>query len=274
MSQKISEDPDAGILLGTELVPIISEGVNKRTTVTKIIDVVRGGVGATLDTLLEIATELALKATYASPAFTGTPTAPTAAAGTNTTQLATTAHVFAERTNTATLTNKTLTAPTISGILTTAGQVAFPATQNASSNANTLDDYEEGTFNPTIIGTTVAGSHVYTSSLGEYVKIGQWVYVTGYIAMSSKDGAMSGSFVQVSGFPFAGSGANRQGGAVNDWGNLNTAQVFVGLQMQGASAAAYLTGLTAASTLLGIKAPADITNTTVLGFSMCYRAGA
>jgi hypothetical protein len=48
----------------------------------------------------------------ASPALTGTPTAPTAAAGTNTTQLATTAHVFAERTNTATLTNKTITGGT------------------------------------------------------------------------------------------------------------------------------------------------------------------
>jgi hypothetical protein len=51
----------------------------------------------------------------ASPALTGTPTAPTAAAATNTTQIATTAHVFAERSNTATLTNKTLTSPTING---------------------------------------------------------------------------------------------------------------------------------------------------------------
>lgn len=36
---------------------------------------------------------LAAKANLASPAFTGTPTAPTAAAGTNTTQIATTAFV-------------------------------------------------------------------------------------------------------------------------------------------------------------------------------------
>jgi hypothetical protein len=50
-----------------------------------------------------------------SPALSGVPTAPTAAAATNTTQIATTAHVFAERSNTATLTNKTLTSPTISG---------------------------------------------------------------------------------------------------------------------------------------------------------------
>lgn len=38
-------------------------------------------------------TQLSSKAPLASPAFTGTPTAPTAAAGTNTTQIATTAHV-------------------------------------------------------------------------------------------------------------------------------------------------------------------------------------
>lgn len=54
-----------------------------------------------------------LKAPINSPTFTGTPVAPTAAVATNTTQLATTAHVFAERTNTATLTNKTLTNPTL-----------------------------------------------------------------------------------------------------------------------------------------------------------------
>lgn len=40
-----------------------------------------------------ITTALTLKAPLADPAFTGTPTAPTAAAGTNTTQLATTAFV-------------------------------------------------------------------------------------------------------------------------------------------------------------------------------------
>src|ERR1051326_8765206 len=55
---------------------------------------------------VDLATQLALKAPLASPALTNTPTAPTAAAGTNTTQIATTAHVFAERTNAATLTNK------------------------------------------------------------------------------------------------------------------------------------------------------------------------
>jgi hypothetical protein len=62
---------------------------------------------------ISTATQNALngKAPLADPTFTGLPKAPTAAVGTNTTQLATTAHVFAERAATATLTNKTLTSP-------------------------------------------------------------------------------------------------------------------------------------------------------------------
>ncbi len=45
--------------------------------------------------ITDAAAALALKADLASPTFTGVPLAPTAAAGTNTTQIATTAHVFA-----------------------------------------------------------------------------------------------------------------------------------------------------------------------------------
>ena len=65
-----------------------------------------------------IASAISSKADTASPTFTGTPAAPTAAANSNTTQLATTAFVFAERTNAATITNKTISADsnTLSGI--------------------------------------------------------------------------------------------------------------------------------------------------------------
>lgn len=57
-----------------------------------------------------------------------------------------------------------------------AGQVKFPATQNASSNANTLDDYEEGTWTPSFTSLSVVaggGSVTYT---GKYTKIGNTVY--------------------------------------------------------------------------------------------------
>lgn len=69
-----------------------------------------------------------------SPAFTGIPTAPTAAAGTNTTQIATTAHVFAERTNAATLTNKSI--DLASNTLTaTSAQLAAALTDETGTGA-------------------------------------------------------------------------------------------------------------------------------------------
>ena len=76
--------------------------------------------GTEIDTEFNnIATAVATKADLVSPTFTGTPLAPTASAGTNNTQLATTAYadaaIVAERTATTTLTNKSLTSPTLTG---------------------------------------------------------------------------------------------------------------------------------------------------------------
>jgi len=47
------------------------------------------------------------------------------------------------------------------GVLELSGGITFPATAVAASNANTLDDYEEGTWTPTIIGTSTAGTATY-----------------------------------------------------------------------------------------------------------------
>ena len=93
-------------------------------------------------------------APLASPTFTGTPAATTAAVGTNTTQLATTAHVYAERAATATLTNKTLTTPLITG--TREVLVAMPA--------NAIDLATGNLFTKTISGaTTLTVSNVPTT---------------------------------------------------------------------------------------------------------------
>lgn len=92
---------------------------------------------------LGLQTDINLKAAIDSPTFTGTPAAPTAAAATNTTQLATTAFVFAERTNSATLTNKTLTNPTInagSGTLVLPGAATPAQTTEGQIVWDTDDD--------------------------------------------------------------------------------------------------------------------------------------
>jgi hypothetical protein len=55
--------------------------------------------------------------------------------------------------------------------------ITFPATQSASSNANTLDDYEEGTWTPTIsILVNITNA---TWLGGKYIKIGNLVTVQG-----------------------------------------------------------------------------------------------
>jgi hypothetical protein len=81
-----------------------------------------------------------------------------------------------------------------------AGQVAFPATQNAAAGANVLDDYEEGTFTPGISfggGTT---GLTYTTRLGSYLKIGRGVWITGRMLLSAK-GSSTGQ-ASITGNPF------------------------------------------------------------------------
>jgi hypothetical protein len=79
-----------------------------------------------------------------------------------------------------------------------AGQIQFPATQNASANANTLDDYEEGTFTPTI--TAASGSNGGVTATGSYTKVGRFVFLQLALASISK-GTLSGQLA-VGGLPF------------------------------------------------------------------------
>jgi hypothetical protein len=68
--------------------------------------------------------------------------------------------------------------------------ITFPATQSASTDANTLDDYEEGTWTPALSQSFVGISSP-TSISGRYIKIGKLLFLTAYFYKSS--GATSGS---------------------------------------------------------------------------------
>lgn len=61
----------------------------------------------------------------------------------------------------------------------TSGQIKFPATQNASADANTLDDYEEGTWTPT--DASGAGLSI-TGTDCKYTKVGRLVTLSGNLA--------------------------------------------------------------------------------------------
>ena len=85
------------------------------------------------------------------------------------------------------------------GVIQVSNGITFPATQSASSDANTLDDYEEGTWTPTAVGATTAGTTTYTTQTGVYTKIGRQVTVTARLSYS----AMTGTGVlNLGGLPF------------------------------------------------------------------------
>lgn len=84
--------------------------------------------------------------------------------------------------------------PVLSG-----GGIRFPSTQVPSGDANTLDDYEEGTFTPTVKGTVSAGSGTYSAQEGRYTKIGDVVYFKLLLSWSASTGTGNLSF---GGLPF------------------------------------------------------------------------
>ena len=60
--------------------------------------------------------------------------------------------------------------------------ITFPATQSASSNANTLDDYEEGVWSASAITTSNCTSVSFTE--GRYTKIGNIVSIQGLFTVT------------------------------------------------------------------------------------------
>ena len=95
---------------------------------------------------------------------------------------------------------------TMTGLLTTNGQVAFPATQNPSSDVNTLDDYEEGTWTPVMGGSGGTSGQSYSTQVGYYVKIGKQVTVTWTTTISTV-GTITGN-LQIQGLPFTSQNVN------------------------------------------------------------------
>lgn len=90
---------------------------------------------------------------------------------------------------------------TTGGVDLPVGQLAFPATQNPSADANTLDDYEEGVWSPALnFGGAAVGMTYATTPAGRYTKIGRTVFATGSLALSAK-GSSTGA-ATLAGLPF------------------------------------------------------------------------
>lgn len=157
-------------------------------------------------------------------------------------------------------TNRTLTLPDATGtIITTAGGAAisgttgaftttvgvggatpaasgagitFPATQSASSDANTLDDYEEGTWTP-----SVGGNATYSGRDGIYTKIGNIVTCQFNLGITTLG---TGATIRLSGFPFTAS--TTQTGSISYYASIAVNTIFVAMYMESGVTTAQFVG--------------------------------
>jgi hypothetical protein len=103
------------------------------------------------------------------------------------------------------------------------GQIIFPATQVASANVNTLDDYEEGTWTPVLSFATPGNLTVaYTTQLGQYQKIGKLVTLWFSIVTSTFTHTTASGNLQITGVPFTPDGTLETDGKLS-WAGITKA---------------------------------------------------
>jgi len=189
----------------------------------------------------------------------------------------------------ATSTNRTLTLPDNTGTIitqnstpafastigvggatpsTSGAGITFPATQSASSDANTLDDYEEGTFDVAVAFGGASTGITYGQRNFSYVKIGNTVFISGYVVLSNK-GSSTGN-ASITGLPFTSASGNASYSAFSlhianttfgGFPNMFISPGFAVLDIYECSDAGSVTAIT----------NADFTNTSGLIISGFYR---
>lgn len=154
---------------------------------------------------------------------------------------------------------------TVSGLIdasgASAGQFKFPATQNPSANANTLDDYEEGTWVP-----AVGGSATYTLQQGTYTKIGRQVTVYGALSINAIG---TGGTYTISGLPFQSASTGIFSGTVTYASAVASFASIIAQITQNSSSVTLVT-VAAAGASSQSATTAVLGNGTVLTFTITY----
>lgn len=154
---------------------------------------------------------------------------------------------------------------TIPTINLTGGQITFPATQSASADANTLDDYEEGSWTPAL---TTPGTATYSLQTGRYIKIGKLVFIQGQLGISAI-GTGNGS--EVKGLPYV-PGVGSFTVSFSYFNAVALSVVYVAAYINTSADNITFTTLAAAATSVN-NGPVLLTSSSNILFSACYVAG-
>jgi hypothetical protein len=141
---------------------------------------------------------------------------------------------------------------------TSGSGITFPSTQDASSDANTLDDYEEGTWTPSVGGTAT-----YFAQSGTYTKIGRVVTAQFEVEIGTLG---TGNTTSITGLPFAsGSTGNGQGGSIGYFSGSANSIYFMTARLDQNSTTIGLAVLTSAGVTISTSTAFFTDNTRILG---------
>ena len=150
-------------------------------------------------------------------------------------------------------------------------QIAFASAQTASTDANTLDDYEEGTFTPSASFGGSSTGVTASVAVGAYVKIGQLVWFSARITLTS-NGTGTGN-ARITGLPFASNSTGNVFGAISVayYAALSAATAITGYVENNATTILLQIPGAAATTT---AAETNIPDTAELLLAGCYRTAA
>ena len=148
--------------------------------------------------------------------------------------------------------------------------ITFPATQSASSDANTLDDYEEGTWTPSLRFGGLTTGITYSVQNGTYTKVGNLVFIRVTLVLSSKGSATGTATIASVPFNSIGAAAGGTGFTLvfsdamasitgNVLNEVEAANVVINCNQTTATASPVLTN-------------SNFTNTSNYQFSGCYQS--
>jgi hypothetical protein len=149
---------------------------------------------------------------------------------------------------------------------------------SGASRSATLDDYEEGSWTPTVTGGSSDPTQSYAKQVGHYVKIGNMVQIQAYVQMAGSGvSGGSGTDCFVSNFPFTSKNTTNQRCAIDvgystAWGTTRGCPTNSALNPNGTRT--FLKVQNNASNILSDtltqSSPADVTNDTAVVIQGCY----
>lgn len=172
--------------------------------------------------------------------------------------------------------SQTFTGTTTTGAQSVGGNITFSAADagiifnKTGALTNTkLNDYEEGTWTPAIIGLTTAGSCTYSAQVGTYTKVGTVVVATFDLQTTST--ASGTGFAAISGLPFATTNQNQAclGLGTCYWANLGASYYNITGYGDAANNRIVIMGQTSASSGIQYVAPGVFLNGSRI-FGVCY----